>query len=274
MNTILHTSRFKFGYKALLSVALVSMGFIGSCSKTEITPYEEKPLVRISSFKIVNTAEEIAGAINENEKTITITIPAGQYLNTLETEITVAEGSTLKAGSDTLITNLINYFAEGATREITYPVTATDGSTATYKLLIKTNQPPLLMQEVSTDPANPVSYDQTYWYTQNNIHIYNTLTTYPYSQQNELDMELAQGSLISENGTEYKFKLAQSATPPFAGSDAYMLLNLNNIEGRVTGSGSGTTYTETPPAGLYYIKLRYYSREAALKNPIRIFYNN
>ncbi|GGH23978.1 hypothetical protein FAZ19_16865 [Sphingobacterium alkalisoli] len=273
MNTTLQTPRLKFGYKAILSVALISMGLISACTKTEITPYEEEPMARISSFKIVNTAAEIVGAINENDKTITLTIPAGQYLNTLEPEITVAEGSTLKEGSDTLITNVLTYFAEGSTREISYPVTATDGSTATYRLLIKTNQPPLLMNEVTTDPTNPVSYDQTNWLNTNYIYIYNTLSTYPYSTNFEFDLELAQASLISQDGTVYKFKLAQSGVPPII-SSAYMLLNLNNIEGRVVGSGRDQIYTNTPPEGLYHIKLRYYSRETTLKNPIRIFYNN
>ncbi|MNP80267.1 hypothetical protein D3C76_1783090 [compost metagenome] len=53
-----------------------------------------------------------------------------------------------------------------------------------------------------------------------------------------------------------------------------MLLNLNDIEGRVTGSGRDIKYNKVPAAGDYFIKLRYYSREVTLKNPIRIFYNN
>ncbi|WP_270088200.1 hypothetical protein [Sphingobacterium sp. SYP-B4668] len=273
MNTTLQTLKFNFGYKALLSIALASTCLISACTKTEITPYDEEPLARINSFKIINSTAEIPGAINENEKTITVTIPAGVYLTTLEPEIALSEGSTLKVGADSLITNLINYFAEGATREINYPVTATDGSSATYRLHIKTNQPPLEMGEVSQDASNPQAYDQTLWFTNNYVYILNTLKTYPYSTNFEFDMTLAQASLIGEDGTEYKFKSAQSGTPPIIES-AYMLLNLNNIIGRVTGSGSGTTYNQTPPAGLYKIKLRYYSRETTLKNPIRIFYNN
>jgi len=228
-------------------------------------------MAQISSFKIINTNKEIIGAIDNSNKTITITIPASLYMTSLEPEVKVASGATLKQGSDTLITNMVDYFTKG--RIIQYPVTATDGSSTTYTLTIKSDQISLNPQEVSTDLNNPVAYDQTFWYTRNDIYIFNTLSTYPYIATPESDLELAKASLVDKNGKEYPFKNVVSATTPSI-EKAYMLLNLNDIEGRVTGSGRDTKYNKVPAAGDYFIKLRYYSREVTLKNPIRIFYNN
>lgn len=246
----------------------LAAGLLHSCTKTEIVPYEAQPQARINSFKIVNTAEEMVGAIDHHDKVITLTIPAGQYLKTLEPELTLPDGCTLKEGADSLITDVVAYFAEGSTREINYPITANDGSIVTYTLLIKTYQPPLDMQEVTADPENPVSYDNTLWYRDQRILIYNVHPTYPYVIGNiDLDIEMAQASLIAEDGTEYKINQPQSGSSGLA----YMVIDLDKVEGR---QNPDYTYSDTPPEGLYYIKLRYYSRETTLKNPIRIYYNN
>lgn len=253
------------------SVCLLNSLFILSCTKTEIQPYEKQHLARISSFKIVNTTTEIIGAINNDDKTITVTLPAGLYMSSLEPEIKVASGAELKPGTDTLITNLLDYFTNG--RNIQYPVTATDGSTATYTLTIKSDQPILDVQEVTTDPNSPVSYDQTYGFTSNFITINTVQPNYPFMGIYETDLTIARASLVDKNGKEYPFERAISQVPPGI-ENAYISLLLNDIEGRVTGTGSSTKYNQVPEAGDYYIKLRYYSREVTLKNPIRIFYNN
>ncbi|MND94549.1 hypothetical protein D3C87_543180 [compost metagenome] len=255
----------------LTSGVLIGSLFISSCTKTETQPYEKEEMARISSFKIINTNKEIIGAIDNSNKTITVTIPASLYMTSLEPEVKVASGVTLKQGTDTLITNMVDYFTNG--RIIQYPVTATDGSSATYTLTIKSDQIPLNPQEVSTDLNNPIAYDQTFWYTRNDIYVFNTLSSYPYIATPESDLELAKASLVDKNGKEYPFKSISSATSPSV-EKAYMLLNLNDIEGRVTGSGRDIKYNKVPAAGDYFIKLRYYSREVTLKNPIRIFYNN
>lgn len=262
-----HTTKTTKWTIRLLLMAIVG---ISACTKTETVPYEAEPQARINSFKIVNTTEQMTAAIDHHDKVITVTIPGGQYLMTLEPELSLCNGCTLKEGADSLITDLVQYFAEGSTRDISYPVTAPDGSSATYKLQIKTNQPPLEMQEVTTDPENPVSYDNTMWQSNHQIKIYNVQLTYPYVFNNmDLDMEMAHASLIAEDGTEYRVNQPQSFATPLV-PKAYMVLYLNKVEGRQNQDWS---YNDTPPEGLYYIKLRYYSRETTLKNPIRIYYN-
>jgi len=265
-NQLLTTQKFKIATGLLLSSL-----YLSSCTKTEIQPYEPESMARISSFKIVNTSKEVIGAIDNDAKTITVTLPEGLYMSSLEPEIKVATGATLKQGSDTLITNMVDYFSKG--RTIQYPVTATDGSTATYTLIVKSDQPSLNLQEVSSNSNEPVVYDQSYWYTSNDIYIYNNFASYPYIATYESDLELVRASLVDKDGKEYPFNIAVTGTPPSI-EKSYMHLVLNDIKGRVTGSGSSLTYNKVPAAGDYYVKLRYYSREETLKNPIRIIYNN
>ncbi|WP_433900305.1 hypothetical protein [Sphingobacterium puteale] len=265
-NQLLTTQKFKISIGLLLSSL-----YLSSCTKTEIQPYEPESMARISSFKIVNTSKEIIGAIDNETKTITVTLPEGLYMTSLEPEIKVATGATLKQGSDTLITNMVDYFTKG--RTIQYPVTATDGSTATYTLTVKSDQPALHMQEVSSDPNAPVVYDQTHGYVFNFIHINTVQPNYPFIGNYEIDLTIAHASLVDKDGKEYFFKQITSGTPPSI-SNSYIELPLNSIEGRMTGSGSSLQYNKVPAAGDYYVKLRYYSREVTLKNPIRIIYNN
>jgi len=265
-NQLLTTHKFKIATGLLLSSL-----YLSSCTKTEIQPYEPESMARISSFKIVNTSKEIIGAIDNETKTITVTLPEGLYMTSLEPEIKVATGATLKQGSDTLITNMVDYFAKG--RTIQYPVTATDGSTATYTLIVKSDQPSLHVQEVSSDPNTPVVYDQTHGYVFNFITINTVQPNYPFIGTYETDLTIARASLVDKEGKEYNFTQLTSSTPPGI-SNAYIQLTLNSIEGRVTGSGSSLKYNKVPAAGDYYVKLRYYSREVTLKNPIRIIYNN
>jgi len=265
-NQLLTTQKFKIATSLLMSSL-----YLNSCTKTEIQPYEQESMARISSFKIVNTSKEVIGAIDNDAKTITVTLPEGLYMTSLEPEIKVASGATLKQGSDTLITNMVDYFAKG--RIIEYPVTATDGSTATYTLIVKSNQPALHVQEVSSDPNTPVVYDQTYGYVFNFIDINTVQPNYPFIGTYETDLTIARASLVDKEGKEYYFTQLTSNTPPGI-SNAYVQLTLNSIEGRVTGSGSSLKYNKVPAAGDYYVKLRYYSREVTLKNPIRIIYNN
>ncbi|PUV23836.1 hypothetical protein DCO56_10615 [Sphingobacterium athyrii] len=265
-NQLLTTHKFVIASSVFISSLLAS-----SCTKTETQPFEQESKARISSFKIVNTSKEIIGAIDNETKTITVTLPEGLYMTSLEPEIEVASGATLKQGTDTLITNMVDYFAKG--RTIEYPVTATDGSTATYTLIVKSDQPALHVQEISSDPNAPVIYDQSNWYTTNTLYIYNNLISYPYIATYESDLELARASLVDKDGKEYPFKQASTANPPSVAS-AYMNLSLNNIEGRLTGPANAPVYNKVPAAGDYYVKVRYYSREETLKNPIRIIYNN
>lgn len=265
-NQLLTIQKFKIATGFLLSSL-----YLNSCTKTEIQPYESESMARISSFKIVNTSKDVIGAIDNDAKTITVTLPEGLYMTSLEPEIKVAKGATLKQGSDTLITNMVDYFAKG--RTIQYPVTATDGSTATYTLIVKSDQPALHVQEVSSDPNTPAVYDQTYGYVFNFIDINTVQPNYPFVGTYETDLTIARASLVDKEGKEYNFTQITSSTPPGV-SNAYIQLTLNSIEGRVTGSGSSLKYNKVPAAGDYYVKLRYYSREVILKNPIRIIYNN
>ncbi|MBE8721298.1 hypothetical protein [Sphingobacterium pedocola] len=253
-------------------LACALLGFIGlsSCTKTEITPYEEEPAKLISSYKIVNTSNELKGMVNEKEKTITVVIPYGEYYNSLEPEITLASGNTLKADADTLITDVFDYFVNG--RDILYPITDQQGKTTTFKLIINTLQPTLEFEEISTSASSPKIFDMSNTSIINTnlgFQIYNTNLLYPYSGNTELNNDLTMGTaLIAEDGTEYKFKTAGASPRP-----GYININLGYIEGYIVPGSSPPIYTMTPPAGLYRLKVRFYNRETTLQYPIRIIYS-
>jgi len=236
-----------------------------SCTKTKTEPYAPESKAKIKSFKIINSSEDLPTSIDHYSKTITVTIPPGIYLTTLEPKVELEEGCTLKSGSDTLITQLQSYFING--RKIEYPVTYKDGDTQTYSLIIKTYQPPLNFLEVSIDSKNPVEFDQSKWHITKALMVKNQNAAYPYSKNYDLDLSLGKASLIDEKGKEYEFSVVMSQYPPIT-SESAIVLNLNDINGRFVDG----KYTQTPAAGLYWIKIRYYDREEKLKNPIKITY--
>lgn len=248
-----------------INLFIISLLLFSSCTKTNTLPYEEESKAKIKSFQVTNSADQIPVSINHQSGIITATIPPGIYLSAIEPKIELEDGNELKSGSDTLITNLQDYFING--RKIEYPITHKNGEKKTYLLEITTHQPPLNLLEITLDPKNPMTYDQSRPHINNMLFINNKNGAYPYSNNYELDLTLGKASLVDEKGKEYPFTVVMSATPE-GNPRSQIILNLNQIEGRFDDNG----YHKTPPAGLYWVKIRYYDREEKLKNPIKITY--
>lgn len=242
-----------------------------ACTKTTTNPYPSPSQSRILSYKIVNTATPITAVVDDNDHTITVYLGPTLFLSILEPQITVPEGASISPASGSFIENLADYFAKG--RTIQYTVTGKDKSVSTYTLHIISQQPPLSFEEVTTDPANPVTYNHSISWYSNSIAIYTT-TPYLFSPSNIVSQAVGRVSLVAENGTEYPMTSDGAGAPAFAGaavtSYSHVIVNLSGVIGYdlLTGGANQTS----PPPGLYRIKVQYYSRIATLKNPIRIIY--
>lgn len=242
-----------------------------ACTKTTTNPYPSPSQSRILSYKIVNTNTPITGVVDDNDHTITVYLGPTLFLSILEPQITVPEGASISPASGSFIENLADYFAKG--RTIQYTVTGKDKSVSTYTLHIISQQPPLSFEEVTTDPANPVTYNHSISWYSNSIAIYTT-TPYLFSPSNIVSQAVGRVSLVAENGTEYPMTSDGAGAPAFAGaavtSYSHVIVNLSGVIGYdlLTGGANQTS----PPPGLYRIKVQYYSRTTTLKNPIRIIY--
>lgn len=245
---------------------------LAACTKTVTNPYPEQSKSRILSYKIVNSATPIIGVVDDNDHTITVYLSPTTYLTLLEPQITVSEGATVTPVSGTLIENMLEYFTKG--RTIQYTVTGTDKTTTTYTLKIISQQPELAFEEITTDPANPVTYNHSIsWYT-NSFAVYTT-TPYLFSPSGTVSSAVGRVSLLAENGTEYPMTTDGPGAPAFGGAGpatplSYVNVTLGGIVGYnlLTGGADQTS----PPPGLYRVKIQYYSRTYTLKNPIKIIY--
>ena len=134
--------------RPLLSACIPAL-LITACTKTDTIAPPELSRSRMLEYKIVNVqGDPIIGTINDEDSSITVYLPFYLQLLTLEPEITVSTGATVSPASGTLVEDLLDVFRNG--REIRYIVTGKDGSKKTYTLNINVQQPPIVLQELST----------------------------------------------------------------------------------------------------------------------------
>ncbi|GGF03753.1 hypothetical protein [Flavobacterium limi] len=118
-----------------------------SCTKeedvTEITTDQTKN--KILSYKITNPGQKhaIYSAVNDEAKTITAYLPAYYQLEFMEVAIELPQGTTISPKAD----ELVPVFSD---KPFEYTVTATDGTTAKYKLNVVIQYPDMVLNELST----------------------------------------------------------------------------------------------------------------------------
>lgn len=246
--------------------------FTGSCTKTVTNDYPAASQSRMLSYQIANVATPISGVVDESDHTITVYLPPTMYLTILEPQITVSEGATVNPVSGSYIEELADYFAKG--RTIQYTVTGADNSSTTYTLKILSQQPALAFEEVSNDTANPVTYNHMVSHVSNDIILY-TKTPYLFSESGTVSEAVGRVWLVAAaDGKEYPMVRDQTKAPSFAGAQAspasYVNISLGGVEGYdLLQPGVDKN---SPPAGLYHIKVQYYSQITTLNNPIKIVY--
>lgn len=119
------------------ALALLPLLLVQSCTKTEYLEYEQEALTRILEFKIQNSPEEMYGAIDHTNNTITVYIPYYTALDYLDPLFKLDEGAVLVDEED----NEINMdgglvpIAFGDT--VQYTVRAATGTKRTYTVFQK-----------------------------------------------------------------------------------------------------------------------------------------
>lgn len=118
----------------LLMLGLITMQ---SCTKTEFLDYEKQPLNKILTYSISNSQQELYGAIDNDNNTITIYIPYYLGVDYLVPEIKIDEGATLldSASNEINLDGGIEPVPVG--NSSTYIVRSSDNITRTYTLIQK-----------------------------------------------------------------------------------------------------------------------------------------
>ncbi|PWV48225.1 hypothetical protein [Chitinophaga sp. S165] len=233
--------------KYLLLLAIPALTLAAACKKTETIEAPAQANNRILSFKVTNVPDEaVYGAVNDEQGTITVILPYYYYLTTIQPEIAVPEGATVSPASGVLIDSITKKMTEGT--KIEYVVTAKDGSKATYKLLLTTQQPAITLDELSTDPANPTvlyhSKPATFEFN------FFEVTGKNFIPQQELLGIFSTISYLNEQGNV-----------------VYTAVNGDNYTYRI---GTAVPSAEQLPAGLYRIRVTSYTRSATMKNPVKV----
>ena len=120
--------------------------FLWSCTKeedvTEVVTDQTKN--KILSYKITNPGQKqaIYSAVDNEAKTITAYLPAYYELQLMQVEIGLPEGTKVSPSAE----ELVPVFSE---KPVEYTVTATDGSTAKYKLNVVIQYPEMTLNELS-----------------------------------------------------------------------------------------------------------------------------
>lgn len=229
-------------YSALLALSLLT-----ACSDTETVEPPAQRTNRILTYEVANTAESIYGAVNDQDSTIKVYLPYFYYLTVLQGNVTVPEGASVSPTSGTLLKN-VPAIVRGDTT-VYYDVTAADGSTARYKLVLDTQQPALVVDELTTDPETPAAFYSSVMYKGTPIYSGLLLTGKNFFKTAQGNV-LTKVTFIAEDGTETK------------------ALDANTNE---SISLMVTIPMDTDmPNGLYKIRVECYGHITTLKNPIQI----
>lgn len=236
--------------RSLLSACGLCMLLITACTKTDIIAPPEISQSRMLEYKIVNVqGDPIIGTINDADSSITVYLPFYLQLVILEPEIKVSGGATVTPASGTLVEDLMDVFQNG--RDIKYIVTGKDGSKKTYTLNIEVQQPPVILEELSTA---------------DNIRNYNVRTA-------TLSLRITlKGSGFSENRDLMKMEMVDDAGTVYPLSIATnnfndtKTLNINlskNQQGLAIFDSFETSKT-------FRIRVYNYARQATTQYPIQI----
>jgi hypothetical protein len=225
----------------------LTLGLLAACTDTETVEPPALRANRVLTYEVANTAEPLYGAVNDQDSTIKVYLPYFYYLSTLEGNVTVSDGATVTPASGTLLKN-VPAIARGDTA-VYYTVTAADGSSKRYTLLLETRQPELIVDELTTDPETPAAFYSSVMYK--DFPIYSSLMLTGRNIFNTAQgTRLAKVTFIAADGTEIPAADAGSNES----ISLIVTLPLNT----------------DMPNGLYKIRVDCYSQTITLKNPIQI----
>jgi hypothetical protein len=234
--------------------------FSAACKKTETIAPPAIPATQILEYTITNvpeTEQPIRAVVNNEAASIMLYLPAYLQLPVLMPDIKLTEGASITPASGTQIDDLLNKMRKG--EKIRYSVKGKDGAVKEYSLDIIPQQAPTVVDELSTDPANPRTY---------------TLTTETYAY---FDIDFTGQNFIVENREEMMSVVLIDASgkelSPLPGGGVYHAYATHKAF-RAQVIRSNTSYFNQLAAdGLYKVKVCNYGQVVTLKNPIRIIKN-
>lgn len=238
-------------YYTLLAVFFM----LPACTKTDIVPFTPETDNQLLEYKIVNVqGSPIYGAINQQDSSITVYLPFYLQLITLEPEMKVSDGATVTPVSGTMIEDLLDLFHKG--REIKYNVKGKDGKVKTYTLHVQVQQPDLILQEVSTDAANPNTYS---------LNMNLDFDSFSFGLDGAgfaADLDMIRVMLVDEQNKEYgPLNISTFNTTDLTRLDFTVIRYKEQ---------SDPILAMLPAEGLYRIRVYSYAKVATTKNPIRI----
>jgi len=215
-----------------------------ACTKTEDLP--ALPNSKILAYTLPLNDGDIIGAIDQEQRTITLYLPYYNELEIIEPKITVEKGATL-------VDPIMPISVLDST--VTYTVRGADKTTNTYRLKIVVQQPgtPLKIQELSSE--NTVA---TYGVGDYNVQLLGVFNT--------SDIEKIQAFLVDTQGKE----TALIASSEF--STAFIRVIYNSVTKQKDYSFGDLRIPPTTIPGSYTIKIKVRGASAETKYPIKVAY--
>lgn len=150
--------------KFLLLGLVTGSTLLGSCTdeffiyedrkgEDQIEVITDQSQNKILSYKVTNPGEKhaIYSAIDHEAKTITVYLPAYYQLQFMEVAIELPEGTTVSPSSE----ELVPVFSD---TPFIYKVSASNGTTAEYKVQVVIQQAALELKEISSTEATETVY--------------------------------------------------------------------------------------------------------------------
>ncbi|MEC5142114.1 hypothetical protein [Chitinophaga sp. 212800010-3] len=222
---------------------LIATGMIlYACKKVTDAPL--LPENRILQFTVTNAADgPIQGVINNNDTSIVLYIPYYTALITILPDIKLPTGATVTPASNTLLQNWM--VKQAMDTPIIYTVKAGNGNTAAYRLKVDGQQPDMIVNEFSTDAANPV------------------VITHRHKSESDM-MGISGDNLVPNTKTNFITLVSES------GRGYTLETKPNSVIGYKYFTGSIPPDSNALPSGKYYIRVTCFSKTAKLKNPVII----
>lgn len=117
------------------AIVIAGLAAIQACEKKEYLPYEKEPLNKILSYKVTNSQQNLMGAVDQVNNTITVLVPYYLSITYLVAEVKLDEGARLldSTGNEINLDGGLEPVAVGDS--VKYIVESSDGVRRPYTLI-------------------------------------------------------------------------------------------------------------------------------------------
>ncbi|MFH6943438.1 hypothetical protein [Flavobacterium sp. FlaQc-50] len=234
----------KFAFLLALGTLLLS------CSSDEDTIPAESYQKSITSFKVINTPEQITAVVSEVDKKIVLTLPYYLGATAIELDIQLATGYTLVDRPENKLIQDVSDYLLNKKEALVYTLKNEKGELKKYALEIVTYQPDIVVKELYNEGAKAKEYPRTA-----------TLDWGEGPTVIENSIRIASDQIIKRvNGIEITKVFFIDAT----GKET----ELKKISTSKTGINA--YFPENMAVGEYQVRVENYSRSVLLKRPVKL----